>query len=311
MRDRAPKLRTTGRLLAALALAGLIGSCSSDGGSLTKVPVSGTLRLRGGAPIPGATIVFLQETPPSGGVMPLAPRARKAVIYPNPPVAITDAGGRYSIEIFSGRYDVWVGGGPDSGFMSQHMATITVRAPRVPLDLSYEGYRVSGKMIHLNVALASGSIFVEGPTNTARATLHNSGYSMLLPGGAYDIWANPNEGYWGVPRVKFEGVTVSSDTTIDWHVDGHFVQGTVRTTGGSVVYGAVVAATSPNASAWNYTDSNGFYGLHLPTGAYRFIVTPPPGADTLGGVATGDSVPIDAPQTLDFTLPPPIPPQGP
>jgi len=45
----------------------------------------------------------------------------------------------------------------------------------------------------------------------------------------------------------------------------------VRDNYGSVQYGAIVSATATGASAWNYTDSNGFYGLHLPSGVYEFL----------------------------------------
>jgi len=146
-------------------------------------------------------------------------------------------------------------------------------------------------------------VLVEGSTNTARAELRGNPrvYTLLLPGGTFDFWAKPNEGYWGVPRVKFAGITVAADTTIDFACDGHFVQGVVRDTYGSVQHGAIVSATAPGAAAWNYTDSNGFYGLHLPNGVYEFLVTPPPGADTLGTLGTL-GVNITAPRTLDFRL---------
>jgi hypothetical protein len=200
--------------------------------------------------------------------------------------------------------------------MAQQVSSVTIRDSHVSLDLHYQGYRVSGRMLHLGLGLASGSVFVQGSTNTARAELRDNGagphaertYSLLLPAGTFDFWANPNEGYWGVPRVKFEGITVSADTTIDLVCDGHFVQGTVTSPGGVVVDGAIVSATAPGASAWNYTTSIGTYGLHLPDGEYEFHVTPPPGADTLVAL-TVPGIRIDAPRTLDFEMfgPAPVP----
>jgi hypothetical protein len=109
--------------------------------------------------------------------------------------------------------------------------------------------------------------------------------------------------------VKYEGITVSSDTTIDLSLDGHFVNGTVTGPGGLPLYGAIVNATAPNASASSYTTSIGTYGLHLPTGEYVFTVTPPPGADSLATLVSSPIF-IDAPRTLDFSLlaaPPPVP----
>src|SRR6185503_5389800 len=208
----------------------------------------------------------------------------------------------------AGPYQVWAGGPADSGIMSQQVASVTVSS-QVSLDLHYQGYRVRGMITHLGLGLAAGSVFVQGATNTARAELRDNGappfsertYSLLLPGGTYDIWANPNTGYWGVPRVKFQGITVGADTTIDFACDGHFVRGTVTSPGGAIVYGATVSATASGASAFDYTTSIGTYGVHLPNGEYVFTVTPPAGADSLATV-TVPGIIINAPRTLDLEL---------
>ena len=315
-------MRDEARALLLIGIVACAASCSDSG--LRPLIVTGTVRVRDGAPLAGATVGFFEHV--SSGAAAVRSAAQAPSTDPGTPVVVTDAQGRYAISVTSGHYDVWVGGVADAGIMPVQVTDVVVNDSHLSLDLSYLGYHVTGMMTHLGLGLASGTVFVLGPTNTARAELAENGagphaertYSLLLPAGTYDFWANPNEGYWGVPRVKFEGITVSADTMIDLPCDGHFVKGTVRDQGGAVVYGAIVGATSPNASAWNYTDSNGFYGLHLPDGVYEFLITPPSGADTLGTLdVTG--VTIDAPQTLDFVLgqhlpvpaplpPPPLPP---
>jgi hypothetical protein len=320
MRDPALALLRNGGLAKAaclIALAAAAPSCSDDVTGFRSSIVSGTVRVRNGAPLAGATVGFFEHV--TSAAVPARMPARAPAKDPGPTVVVTDAGGRYAIALSGGHYDVWIGGVADSGIMPVQVTdvvvnasrvSVVVNASRVSLDLSYPGYHVTGRMSHLGVWLASGSVFVQGSTNTALAELRNGAYSLLLPAGTYDVWANPNEGYWGVPRVKHEGIIVSADTTIDLAVDGHFVEGTVTGPGGSIQYGAVVSATAPGASAWNYTDSNGRYGLHLPDGEYAFLVTPPPGGDTLGALHTLGVI-ITAPRTLDFQLlPKPAPPGG-
>jgi hypothetical protein len=301
-----------------IAIAAAIPSCSNDVTGSRSLIVSGIVRVRDGAPLAGATVRFLER---AGSVAaPVRMSARAPATAPRPTAVVTDAQGRYAIAVSKGHYDIWIGGGvADSSIMSVPVTDVTIGASWVSLDLSYPGYRVTGRMSQLGSFLASGSVVAMDGTNTALARLRDTGpphfsertYSLLLPAGTYDFWANPNEGYWGVPRVKFEGITVNADTTIDWACDGHFVQGHVTGPGGVILYGAIVSAVAPGASAWNYTDSNGFYGLHLPDGNYIFTVTPPPGADSLGTVHYPEVV--DAPRTIDFSVPlaTVLPPPGP
>jgi hypothetical protein len=305
-------MKATGTLAKAaclIAIAAAIPSCSDDVTGSRSLIVSGIVRVRDGAPLAGATVRFLERV--GAGAPPVRMSARAPATTPWPTAVVTDALGRYAIAVSKGHYDVWVGGGvPDSSILSVPVTDVTIGASWVALDLSYPGYRVTGTMSSLGSGLASGSVVALDGTNTARAYLRDNGaprfsertYSLLLPAGTYDFWANPNEGYWGVPRVKFEGITVSADTTINWACDGSFVQGHVTGPGGVIAYGAIVSATAPGASAWNYTDSNGFYGLHLPDGDYIFTVKPPPGADSLAAVSY-PTVFINAPRTLDLSIP--------
>jgi hypothetical protein len=305
MRDRTSALRAVA-FVAMLAV-----SCSDNPNGPNNVLVTGVVRLPDGATVAGATVGFFEPA--------MAVRQRPGSVLEAPsspasdlPIATTDTQGRFAIAMPEGRYEVWIGGVADSGFMPMQVAVVTLQPPRASLELRYDAYRVSGQLVFLNASLGAGTVFVTGSTSTTRAEMRNSAYSLLLPAGTYDFWAGTTQEYAlysGVPRVKYEGITVSADTTIDLSLDGHFVRGTVTGPDGLPLYGAIVAATAPNASASNYTASNGTYGLHLPTGEYEFTVTPPPGADSLDGVISFEF--IDAPRTIDFEMQLAPPPPGP
>lgn len=299
----------------------LLVSCSKTNDDVVLVPVDGVVRLRDGPPLAGVTVAFLGPVPqaaPPAARAPLAPEPRGAgrgVIYENPPIATTDALGRFQIPVPAGRYEVWIGGPADGGIMSQHASTVTLRSSRVTLDLRYEGYRLSGRLIGPGgTALTSGDVFVLSGTSTARASLVAGSYSLLLPADTFAIWANPGAADYnrGVPRVKHEGIILASDSTIDLSVDGFEVTGTVTGPGGIPLDGGWVSAYAPTASAYSPTAADGTYRIYLPGMEYAFTVDPGPGRDSIG-VYHNLGILIDADRTLDFNLsvPPPPPPPGP
>jgi len=278
----------------ALALLTVLApSCSEKA---DPVLVDGIVRARDGSPFGGATVHFFGRTVPQPARHPLAPH-RIAGAQPGQLFAVTNAQGYFSIELAGGLYEVWIGGVIDSAFMPQHAADMALRPPRSTLDLRYSGFRVSGRMIGPGgTPLASGHVFVLGSTNTMRADLRAGAFSMMLPRDSYVFWANPDAGYVGVPRVRYDGIAVASDTTIDLSVDGHAVAGTVTGPGGTPLGGAWVSAYTTTASAYAPTATDGTYRLYLPTREYTFRVESP---------EIGVQYPpilIDAPRTLNFDL---------
>jgi hypothetical protein len=294
----------------------LLVSCSKTNDNLVLVPVDGVVLHRDGEPLAGATVSFFGPTvretiplaPPASS--PLAPEIRGAgrgIIYDNPPVATTDAQGRFRIVIAEGRYEVWIGGDAGSGVMSQHAQDVTVRTPRVTLDLRYQGYRVSGRVVGPGgAAVVYGRVFVGNSGNGTISQILNGGFSFLLPSDTYQFIAKPDPANSGVPMVTYPGIAVHADTVIDLSVDGHAVSGVVTGPGGIPLVLAGVFAQNLTVSAYSATGSQGEYRVYLPTGDYAFIVIPDPHLDTLStrdfGVIT-----IDAPRTLDFDLPGPAP----
>lgn|GEM_PF-2809046 len=272
------------RLLVCASLLGLAVSCSDDVTGVRGIPVVGTVYLRDGPPLPGATVFFQ----PVGGVT--------AEAY-----ALTDDQGRFATLLREGTHEVWVTAG-----MATKIGVVTVRPPRVTLDLHYPQYRVTGTVVGPGgVPITAGDVFVFSSTNTNLAYLGPGGlFSLFLPADSFDMFAEPDwsvAAYAGFPRVKRAGIVISSDTTLAFSVDGHAVTGTVSGPGGTPLPGAVVGASSGAALAFAHAGTGGTYRMYLPAGNYVFTVSPPAGADTL---VTRQDPPIliDAPRTLDFTL---------
>jgi len=284
-------------------------SCSKTNDSRILVPVEGIVRLRDGPPLGGITVAFFapRDTLVLPALSPLAPEVRgsgRGLIYENPVIAKTDALGRFRTTLTEGRYEVWIGGPPDSGIMSQRMPDLALRSSRVTLDLRYAGYRLSGRLVGPNgTALTTGHIFVFSGTNTARSSIVAGGYSVLLPADTFDIWANPESVDYnrGIPRVKHDGIILSSDSALDLSVDGFVVTGTVTGPGGIRRVGGWVYASGSTASAYSPTAADGTYRMYLPGMEYVFTVDPAPGPGDSVGVYP--NVLIDADRTLDFDLP--------
>ena len=288
--------------MASALLAVLAVSCSGTSTPRNSVPVEGVVRMPDGSPVAGGTVAFFEVPSRGAPSAPLAPSVPRSQIFPGQPIAATDAQGRFSIRLPVGIYEVWVGGGADSGSMSLRASDVTVRPPRVRLDLHYAAFRVSGRMVgHGGTVIASGHVFVLSGTNTANAEIRSGLFRLLLPADTYGIWATPDAAYSGFPRLRFDSVAVASDTTFDLSVDGNEVTGTVTGPGGMPLEGAFVSGYASTASAYSPTASDGTYRIYLPTREYAFRVSPGHGRDSIG-VRDYPPILIDSPRTLDFDL---------
>lgn len=293
---------------AALALLAMLAvSCSTRPGLEDLVHVEGVASLRNGPPLAGMTVSFFTPTAAGHAPSPLAPErpgGRLRGTAPLPTFSITDAQGMFRIRLPEGRWEVWIGGLADSGIMSQHVADVMLRLPVASMDLHYQGYRVSGRLIGPgNATLTDGYLSILGRRNTARAPVRSGGYTFLVPTDTLNIWANPTPIDYeaGIPRVRYDGIIVASDTTIDFSLDGNLVSGKVTGSGGIPMYGGWVAAAASDttASAYMSIAMDGTYRLYLPTREYVFTVYS-------GGRGNGTYVYppilIDSPRTLDFDL---------
>jgi hypothetical protein len=187
--------------------------------------------------------------------------------------------------------------------MSQHVADVTLQLPSANLELHYLGYRISGRLIGPgNATLEDGHLSVTTPTDSVRASVSFGNYTLLVPAETLSIWANPSpSGYEsGIPRVRYDGIVASSDTTIDLSLDGHLVSGRATGPNGIPLYGGWVSASSATASAYHAFAIDGSYAIYLPTGEYAFTVYTGGRGD---GTHVYPPILINAPQTLDFDLP--------
>ena len=215
--------------------------------------------------------------------------------------ATTDAQGTFRLRLPEGVWEVWIGGPADSGIMGQHAADVVLRLPSTSVDLHYLGYRVSGRLIGPgNATLNDGYLSILSKMNTTRVAVPSGSYTLLVPPDTLSIWANPSPfGYEaGIPQVRYDGIAVSSDTTMDLSLDGHLVSGR-GTFDGIPLYGGWVSASSPTAQAYSAFAADGTYRIYLPTREYVFTVYTGGRGD---GTHVYPAILIDAPRTLNFDL---------
>jgi len=184
--------------------------------------------------------------------------------------------------------------------MGQHVADAMLRMPSASLQLHYLGYRVSGHLIGPgSTILGDGTLTITSGMGTMHLSVSSSGYTMLLPSVPLDILAipGPEDGF---PTVRYDGLLVSSDTTINLSLDGNAVSGKATGPGGIPLYGGWIGASSTTASANSTFLADGSYRMYLPTGEYVFTVY-------TGGRGNGlhvyPPILISESQTLDFDLP--------
>jgi hypothetical protein len=134
-----------------------------------------------------------------------------------------------------------------------------------------------------------------------RSSLANQAYVLYLEAGTYDFVAIPAPAYPGIPAVRFRGIPIASDTTIDFPLEGHPVDGTVTGDLGAPLGDTSVSADGILAYAATRTGPDGRYRLYLPTGNY--VVQVRPGFTNRNTLARRyGSVAVGAPSTLDFDL---------
>jgi len=267
--------------------------------------VDGIASLRNGPPLAGMTVSFHRPAAARNALSPLAPKGLG--VQATPPLlnySRTDPQGRFSLRLPEGNYEVWISGPADSGIMSQHVADVALRLPVDSLNLHYQGFRVSGRLIGPgNTTLDQGYLSIRSRTSTARAAVLSGSYTLLVPIDSVSIWANPTPIDYeaGIPHVRYDGIVASSDTTIDLSLDGYLVSGRATGPAGIPLYGGWVAAEASDgtASAYMSIAMDGTYHLYLPTREYVFTVYT---GSRGNGTHVYPPLLIDAARTLDFDL---------
>jgi len=148
--------------------------------------------------------------------------------------------------------------------------------------------------------LASGSVFVEGSTNTARAELAEP--TRLHPAPPWrDVrfWRNRTKGI-GVCAGEVHWITVAADYHDRFRLRWALRPGVVRDTYGSVQYGAIVSATAP-------APPPGTTRIRMASTACIFerrvrVPRDPTAGRGHSGTLDTLGVNVTAPRTLDFRL---------
>ena len=278
-------------LLYLLPLA-LILSCSDlptvpRAGSVT---VSGRITDRDGPPLEGVYVRLQLETPVSG--------------VPFYHSIQTDADGRYTLKVPEGIYRVQLEPYYAGGYPAVEMRNVKIGPSGATIDHRYTGVRVSGSIVGLNSSPLSGaSIGVSGTSGGQYVSASDQSigghYSLLIPAGLYEVFAQSESYDNGLPRIRSGQVPVLSDTTIDFALTGFAVRVTASLPAGAPMIGGFVSASSGLVDAAVRTGLDGAGTLYLPAGNYAIRAHPP--TPSIVGPQTVTRL-IQADDTVDFAF---------
>jgi hypothetical protein len=193
----------------------------------------------------------------------------------------TDSTGSYSIQLAAATWKLFlfVRGAEDSHVAWHRQYSVTLAPENPVVDFRIESYRVEGRVIGPTGAVldsayvsASATTVFEGASDRARA----GKFSLLLPPGEYDFYANSNEPDRGNPIRILRGVPVRADTSFDIVLAGDPVTGLVRGPGGMPLFRVLVVAEGDLQFSKARTGSDGRYGMYLPPGDYTLSCSPDP-----------------------------------
>jgi hypothetical protein len=177
--------------------------------------------------------------------------------------------------LFNGTYAVSVSAPNDFG-SPEHNARVTFSSSRRRYDFNFQGFRVAGRVTGPTGALIdSGYVVAQSPetsSGSARSSLTNGNFSLLLPAGAYSFFVRDKDFLSGLPGRSIAGVPINADTTIDIELNGIAVSGHVSGPDGLPMEGVRVRA---EYLVQNATKADGSYRLYVPPGSYPIWFLPP------------------------------------
>jgi hypothetical protein len=264
---------------------------------VATVALSGTIRGRGGVPVPHALV-----------------QVTVGAVFAS---ASTDDNGHYTVNVNSGPAFIQVsGGGPAGvapGSFYVERQDVQVSGPTTfNLDLhvvqvtgaitSAEGAAVPGAF----VSLASSDASTSGRLSSSDSASSDADgiYSAFVLAGTVDATATPPDGSTLLPSRRV--FTAADDTD-----DGSFtlprstlISGTVRGFGAVPVPNASVTITVAGETDFTTTDTSGVYSVQIPTGTASLTVAGGGSAGVPGSfVVTRDNVTVTGATTVDFALP--------
>jgi hypothetical protein len=268
------------RLLIAAALLAL--SCTRmPTAPRGRVDVHGTIVGPSGEPVRAVVLFYPREAALSGSDY-LA--------------AGTDAQGAYSLQMVPGLYELRIPP-PRHGWLG-HVSLVKVSPENRQIDFEFHGFRVSGRLLDPagDVVTHGGVIATaESPDQSYAEDYFSEGtYSLLLPRGTYSLAGQGTDFYSPFTPTTVRSVSIASDTTLDIHLVGFPIEGTVLGMDGAPLQSAMVDAYP----ARTHTDASGRYLLYAPAGPHAMRCFPPqweilPQLEVLS---------ISGPTTVDFNF---------
>jgi len=254
---------------------------------VASVTVSGRITDRDGPPIANMFVTFRPAAPTPG--------------IPSYTYALTGTDGRYTLKLMQGAYRMTVDPGYGAGYPSASVEGIKIGASDATVDYRYTGVRVSGSVTGLNGGSLSGaSVTAYGDNAYATAQTTAGHYSILVPAGPYEMYADGGGSPAGLPQIGTGRVSVLSDTTIDFALTGFAMTATMSYTGGAPLIGAYLEAFGDEVSANAVTGLDGIATVYLPAGGYTIRAIPYP-RNIVGPRSLSLSVQADDNVTFDFS----------
>ncbi len=246
------------RLLIAVALLAL--SCTRmPTAPRSQVVVYGTILGPSGEPVRAVVLFY----------------PRDAALSPSENIARagTDAQGAYSLQMVSGFYELRIPA-PRDGWLG-HASLVKVSPDHRRIDYEFHGFRVSGRLLDpTGNVVPNGEVIAtaESPDQSSAGEYFSEGaYSFLLPRGTYSFACRGAEFYSPFTPTTVHSVSIASDTTLDIHLVGFPIEGTVLGMDGAPVESATVDAYP----ARTHTDASGRYLLYAPAGPHAMRCFPP------------------------------------
>lgn len=264
------------------------------------ITVEGTITDRDGPPLGNTLLAFR--------LLPLSPNQPNFGL-----TAFTNASGVFQIALAPGAYDVQIQPGYQSGLPDVRGLKLEVKAGGSRFDYRYSGTRVAGDVTGPGGALLADAYITAVSTSEqiyVSVTTVGGHYSMLLPHGEYELYAEAAIYNSGIPSLEFEADIAASDTLIHFALTGNVVTATATLGGSTPLPNVLVEAQSDaiGVRARAVTRLDGTAVLYLPSGGYSFTTYTPDGSivgpETGYWSISGDaSIPIEFPGTRwDVTL---------